>query len=1372
MPVIRPGTTVIPTTTLDPTDPAAATVTATATPSGTTAVTAPIPSTSAATAAALADRTTTNNVGVAEGTQLLSLSGEALRTELLALAMPADPGTTKPGAFDLVTKPAVLAKVANVLEKEFTACAGQPPDEATGLAWRQVRASCLHLLEEAAVKTKALGGDVTAILKQTVDVIKREPNRALRDFAFEDLIGHAEAKTLPEVKEARALLYPSAPPYEKWPKTIKVVRYCDDDGSKIDDQIWFFKEVLGAKHVKNADGSHTLTVKRPGAKHDLEVTIPPKSEGLNIVAPVGDGKTHVIEYCGHAGHGNFFEQALASGAKGTGEGQVMAAYQCWGEGNTETLERQCPDLQYLSTTEMTSDSYDFVMQKHFFEGLMREASWDDIMKGAVTELKKEFKDDIKKGELHDDTHYLPPTNRGRLLTHYDRDGDGVRDGEDHIFNVVYPRRVDTSGGYDPVVQAVPRFALDGSELSKSVNALSLIFRYDHLLAAADEAKLPWDPTKWLPGGFFEPKPGDLSAFQFTKTANGEVRVALSTLFAQTSREDLQRMLAIETGLWLGKEAGLSEDKRGAMAVVMLQRMIDGQGEWFSKEDGLLDEFWAEEQMLFSRYGLKGFSIADVTASLGMGEHDDFLPKHFDAAAKLLKTKAPDLDKLGGRAPTRVGVALAVPVGGVSLMKNDQYDSAALEAAFKQMGVPGTIEQSSPSWLSSPTAATNMLVTVNDNGKKVLYGVGIDTTGTMLVAARLDLDLSKKINGALQASLARIAQSGGLTVGDAQTAFTNASKTNADPLDAFVAAAKALRATAGVAATFDSSGLYDLQSMGLIDGQKLQTAMTSAAALFPGEYQLQGEIALFKALGAPKAVLTSFNQAVLASNGDEAAWKKATETLRDAIPTSLTLPAGTKPVELFASFDSNLVLGAARQRLANALGLKPLDIAKLTLAQLNSQNADITAATKALEKAFKDTGDITKATIAGLDVMVDTLGLDAGSTFYDALSFDRFGLYAQNDPALDAVRAQVTEHRITRQIEEGIGSIVKASDPNGDDKAARKRFADAIAQGDKLDVAFTKGLGKLDKAKVQDVVSAYTNLSYIFDEKTNRAPLLDAISAAMGMRRADVVLAERLNALTASSANATMLRAFRTAFVDTDKAGASIADALAAGAKALFPFALADNAYVMSYVFSGSFVTPEETKDASDKVKGQTTLLQMRSMLSEAFASYGDTEQKRLLADLDKLFVAAAKDQDPVKAGLAAVKTVARPANAPAPAGELSLWSLSQLDEATRKPLVMELLRLRGYTVDSYAKMLLTEQLDNMVASLPPGTTVTRASLAALVDAAFTPGANAFDAALKALKDIVAVTKQQPWTSLDSLFATGVVPVPTDWQTKLQAALTI
>lgn len=1278
----------------------------------------------------------------ADGSLFPRLVGEARQQKLIELAMPPEPGESAPGPFADVSNPDLLVKAAAAIEQEFNACVGQPPDDVVGLAWRQLRASCLHLLQEAAVRVAELSGDVKSVLNKAVEVIKQEPHRGLRDFAFEGLLKHSEANKLPSVAEAKALLYPEAPPYKDWPTTIKVVRYCDDSGSKIEDNIWFFKEMMGAKHTEHPDGSHTFVIKKRGAKHDIEVLIPPKSAGLNIVEKIGDGQTHVIEYCGHAGHGNFFEAALANGSKGTGAGQVMAAYQCWGEGNTETLERQIPDLQYLSTTEMTTDNYDFVMQQQFFLGIMQEQTWDQMLKATIKNLKSDFAKDIRSGELKVDTHYIGPTHRSRLLTHYDRDGDGTRDGEDHIFNVVYPRRVDTSGGYDPVVQQVPRFALDGGELSKSVNALTLILRYDHLLSPADEKKVVWDPNKWQPGGFFSPENGDLRAFRFTKTADGEVRVALSTLFAQTTREDLQRMLGIEAGLWIGKEAGLGKEQQGILAAVMLQRLVEGQGEWFSQEDGLLDEFWAEEQMLFSRYGLSGFSIAEITQAADAGHADHFSPQHFAQAAKALTGKG--LDKAVDRNPTRVGKALAVPEGGVPFVTTEGVDMEQISALLNSLGAPGKIESATPRYLALPMPATNLVVTMSEGGKTAVYGLGIDSAGHVLAAAELTLDFSKKIEGALCQVLARAAIAGGLTVGDVQSAITTAKAQHADWFDAFVAAARDIRQHASPAACLDNNQIYALQ--GLVDQAKLDRAQQVLGQMFPAGYQCQTERLFFQALASSKELegkmgptIQAFNDAILAGDGSAEAWKNAAQVLADALPAKLSLAPGTNQAELLLSLERTNPIGAVRAKLMDAIGLKPSDIGRLVIDSVTSDAAEKAQMLQVFSDTFAKTQDVIGGMIAARDVFCDTQQDWYANSFVEALGFERFGLFTDDSAETGAALERVKEHSLRRSLEHIAWCVAKAAGASPDRDAFKKTFRDALQGGASLADAVKLALGKLDKAKASEVLNAWRGKQYLLPPGFDGSGMLANIASTLSLTRSEFALQTTLVDLADAQhgLNAALLRRFRQVFLDTQQATGSLAKAISAAAKTLFAHSVESRNFAYDIV-TGSFVLDAAERDeVAIEMKPLTTVHAMCSPIVDAMSLIPDAAlAQTTMADIAKKSGAMGAAANPVEALLSMLESYPVQPIPEESRLRVPFYMLAQIgDSALQRRTAAALLRIVGTSAREYAQAAIEGAVTRGQDAAK------QAMLRTIVAAAFSSNTSLCDSVLAAVRGSVALLQQ-------------------------------
>jgi len=753
--------------------------------------------------------------------------------------------------FDAVTDKALLSKIAGKLAETHAGLAGQAPDDATTLAWRQSRGAALHLLEQAAIRAFALGDK--RLGKEIVDklaaAIQAEPWRQTRDFAFESLVSRAEAKALPSVEAAREAIYPSAPPYEKWLADGKIDMriYVDDDGSLISDQVDFFKS-QGFKHTSNADGSHTLKLAKKGDKPAIEITIPkkPSSDRPALFEKMDDASVDVIGYLGHAGYGHRVDHALASGVGGTGKDKLVFLMQCWGEGNVESLERAYPDAQMLSTTAPTTDNHDWVMLSHMIGGMRDKAGWEDIRKGAVKDLKAEFKDDGEHTAEHWEGHYFFPTTRSTLVKHYDRDGDGVKDGQDHIFNVVYPKRIDAAGGLDPVVQPIPTYALDGMALNKSLNDLSLALRWNHLLPAAEEKKVVWNPDKWRSGGFFEPKDGDLRAFQLTKGADGTVAVALSTRFAHTQQEELSKMLAYEAGLWLGKEAGRDATGQAALGIGLLERVTHQQGAWYASESGMLDEAWAEEALFMKRYGLEGFTFGEMERLAG--DPEVYKPEHFKKIADRVKT-LPGIAKLADRAPTRVGEELTSRTE-ITFTPGSYLDEGMLKNALKGLGVTGAykIQSYAPSSLVQ-NQPTNIVAVVEKAGKTFQVSLGVDSTGVVKSAARLDLDFAKKAEHTAARILVSLAESGGFPKSEAigvYEAHRKAGKSFGDALSTTLADLRP-RLPPGTAAP-DLGELYQLESRGLLSNAEEEKIGRTAARLYPQGTAAEAEKKLFEWVG--------------------------------------------------------------------------------------------------------------------------------------------------------------------------------------------------------------------------------------------------------------------------------------------------------------------------------------------------------------------------------------------------------------------------------------------------------------------------------------------------------------------------------------------
>ncbi len=815
--------------------PATTDSTTTATPAATTGAATPARSTAPggrmAAAASISTRAAPADLGhgvsAADDGSLAPAGGGDPLEALNKLALEA---TGDANAFEKVTDKALLSKIGDKLAAAHGGLLGPAPDDATVLAWRQSRAAGLNLLEQAAVRAKALGDDALSkrLTEKLAGSIRAEPWRQVRDFAYESLVSRAEAKSLPAVKEAREALYPSKPPYDKWlaDGKISIHMALDNDGSLIEDNVEFYK-TIGFKAAKQPDGGYVLSKRGTGGKPAVEITIPalPKDgKEPALFDEMDNPKYDVIAYGGHAGHGQRIEHALEKGVKGTGEDKAILLMQCWGHGNVESLERQFPDAQMLSTTEMTSDDYDWDLMTRLIDGFQNKAGWEDMQKKTVSDLKSNFAEDITKGELNAEGHYFFPTTRSVLVQKVDRDGDGVADGGDHIFNVIYPKRVDAAGGYDAVVQPVPKYALDGTNLNQALNQVSLVVRYDHLLPADQERKLVWNADKWKTGGFFTPADGDTRAFQFAKNAAGDVEVKLSTRFAHTGKQELSRMMGYESGLWLADQAGIGGADKAALAVGMTQRVIAAQGGWVGGSGELLDEPWAEEELFAKRYGLQGFTFGQLDRLLG-DSHDDFKPEHFAKIRDVVRG-LPGAAALADRAPTSVGAAIPIP-SEIKFLSSSGWTSVsqdAVQSAMRKLGVEGDVKSFSPNYLNQ-NQATNVTALVNKDGKTTVVSLGVDSEGVVRAAARLDMNHARKLDVTAAAVITGFPAlpDGALGPGkaDPQGFYDRERAAGKTPSQALIALVDALKDKVPAGSSAPSQWSFDyLERMGLISSTEV------------------------------------------------------------------------------------------------------------------------------------------------------------------------------------------------------------------------------------------------------------------------------------------------------------------------------------------------------------------------------------------------------------------------------------------------------------------------------------------------------------------------------------------------------------------------
>lgn len=637
-------------------------------------------------------------------------------------------------AFDSIKNPALLLKTAGNLNLQFDKFLEGKPDKMADLLFRQGRGSILSLMEALAVCAGKLQDKKTqsTIMNQLKELIKKEPFRRLRDFVCESAVTRMSKHELPKNNELKELIYPSYPPECQ---KLNVRRYIDDKGTKICSHTKFLKS-FGLNHKKTKDGDHLFTSNFVNTK-PVHIFVPnPYSESApSIYEHVGDKSIGLIDSWGHAEYGSKIDKALSQGKEATGDGQVAAHYECVSASNIWQIKNRYPGLQLITTTEATTDDLDEVCSKWLMIGLTKGWKWKEISRYVIEDLQEKFgnRDGFEAFNLK--KHYIFP--HMRLQAKYiDRDNDGIKDLDDHLFNVTYPVKGDLSFGFSPVKQDIPDYALNGENFNKAVDNLKLIVLYNSFLG--NKGQVPWEPGKIECNGFFTPEKNETNTFRFHIENNTKkLRISLSKDFSHTPKDALSIILSYEAGCFLGKESGLSEKGSVILGLAMLDRAIhqDGSSNNYSRLKFIRPII--EEALFLEKYGLGGISFNDINKWLGIkGENDGTK----DSFKRLIKNCTPVL-KIGENLKSVVNIN-KIPITEKITIPLDNITSAILEKeVLAKLGIKGNISTNEK--IGEHNSFVTVYAIVKDESETVSnILLGFDAEGNLHAAGRLNLDVNQ------------------------------------------------------------------------------------------------------------------------------------------------------------------------------------------------------------------------------------------------------------------------------------------------------------------------------------------------------------------------------------------------------------------------------------------------------------------------------------------------------------------------------------------------------------------------------------------------------------------------------------------------------
>ena len=650
--------------------------------------------------------------------------------------------------FAAVNDVQTLKTASAAAAKLFDKLLAKPKNDAEALEFRAGRAAAMGVIEAAARRAGQLGDVETrdALTLGLMFSVQKEPYRPLKDFAFESSLARAEKGELGKTRTAEVALYPPKPPYEKWMKDgkISIVHYTDNNGSPREDNVQLYVD-RGFKKKEMPDGSTLLTRKAKDGKPAMEVTIPPApthDQPPSLFEKMGDDSVDVIIYAGHAGYGKRVEDALSKGVSGTGDGKMVMLMQCYGEGSIESLNRSFPDAHLISTREASDDNYDLPLIENMLDGIDKRSEYNTIIKGNTKEFNSWVKtlkpepdgmseSDIQFYKDHPvETHYFFPNSREVLLAKIDRDRDGVQDRGDTLFNVVYPKRVDASGGYDPLDPGAPLDGLDGTATNAAVNQLNLFARYAQLPAGL-LGNTPWNPEVFQPAGFYEGAANDTKAFKFeVDQAAGKIKVSVNSNFAHAPAKALGRMLALEAGAFVAQQANLPADKSAALSLSFLERIKHQEGDGSSWSSNKVESDAVQNKLFETRYGL-GVTLDQLMST--SGNPDDFVAATYETILQRVQT-TPALQGLANLQPKRATEALAVPD---NLQIGGSLDKDALQQLATRLGVQGQVDANEHQWGTWTSPGSRLVINLRDAQDKPFYvSIGLDSEGVARSASKI------------------------------------------------------------------------------------------------------------------------------------------------------------------------------------------------------------------------------------------------------------------------------------------------------------------------------------------------------------------------------------------------------------------------------------------------------------------------------------------------------------------------------------------------------------------------------------------------------------------------------------------------------------
>lgn len=473
-------------------------------------------------------------------------------------------------------------------------------------------------------------------LQTYVATMEAENNPVLRDSMGWNL--RRVAPELPRemhqvVGESLAKVRSESPPYEAWFKdgdNTLTVDWSAGSESLGDDKKRLIKE--GFVEVGQDDGTILEKTYKVGGDQDTTFRVRLRSFRSDMFKRVDDKDTDMVIYTGHSNWGRNMRDSLEGlGSEVGGKDKLVLSDLCVGKGEMQQFKDKFPNADLVTThnssyfipgapgREASSEGINTILAT--FEGIAYRAPYADIA--------REVRANNPWTSLHAgngvDNNFIFPGDeivRRRVL---DRDHDGQADILDRVvdFNSFKPK-TDAARDFEPIAGR-PAAIQDGTKAHFAAMTVTRLGCYSQQFDSFTK------DGRVIPGGMFDPKPGETAMFRFAKgevEGRESITMTMNAHYAHSSEEALRAGASYEFARFVEGDSGDPVNNR-LNALIFASHSLHTD---VSRRD---KEVWSA---LLTAKGLPDIKRSDVESSKG-ADHDYYSGS--EAASKSLRGKLDD-----------------------------------------------------------------------------------------------------------------------------------------------------------------------------------------------------------------------------------------------------------------------------------------------------------------------------------------------------------------------------------------------------------------------------------------------------------------------------------------------------------------------------------------------------------------------------------------------------------------------------------------------------------------------------------------------------------------------------------------------------------